>query len=344
MRVLKLKHPSNDPLILLESVDEPVISSNQILVRVAAVGLCYHDIAVMNGTLTRGVKDNVILGHEISGTIVEIGSDIKDLEIGQNIVTSLNSFCDSCEMCLANRDYRCQYAQGFGHGIDGGLSEFIKLAPQHVSVIPESHNLIEACLYACPIGVSNDALKLNDSYGRGDTVVIFGVGGGLGVHAAQIALSKGANVISLTSSPNKLEKLEQLPVGQVFLMDEFLNIPDLIFALTEDQGAKVVFNPVGSQVFLTGLESLSNRGNMIVTGEILGKPVNFNLAEIIFRDAKILGSSGVGKIGIQEAVNLVDEKQVTPIIGKQYGFSEISEAYRAVKNKEIIGRAVIIPD
>ena len=76
----------------------------------------------------------------------------------------------------------------------------------------------------------------------------------------------------------------------------------------------------------------------------MGKSVNFNLSEIIFRDAKILGSSGVGKIGIQEAVNLVDEKQVTPIVGKQYGFSEISEAYRAVKNKEIIGRAVIIPD
>ena len=344
MKVLTLKNPGNEPLLLVESVDDPVISSNQILVRVAAVGLCYHDIAVMNGTLTRGVKENLILGHEISGTIVEIGSDIEHLEIGQNIVTSLNAFCGYCEMCMTNRDYRCQNAQGFGHGIDGGFAELIKLAPQHVSVIPESHNLIDACLYACPIGVANEALNLGDSFRIGDTVVIFGVGGGLGIHAAQIALSKGANVISFTSSPNKLDKLEKLSVGQVFLIDDFLNIPELVFALTEDQGAKMVFNPVGSQVFLNSLESLSNRGKMIVTGEVVGKPVNFNLAEIIFRDAQIFGSSGVGTNGIRDAINLVDEKQVTPIIGKQYGFSEISEAYSAVKNKEIVGRAVIIPD
>ena len=92
MRALTLKNPGQDPLLVVESVQDPVVSANQVLVRVAAVGLCYHDIAVMNGTLTRGVKENVVLGHEISGTIVEIGSGVENLQIGQKIVTSLNTF------------------------------------------------------------------------------------------------------------------------------------------------------------------------------------------------------------------------------------------------------------
>jgi len=344
MRALTLKNPGQDPLLLVESVQDPVISANQVLVQVAAVGLCYHDIAVMNGTLTRGVKENVVLGHEISGTIVEIGSGVENLQIGQKIVTSLNTFCGLCEMCMTNRDYRCQNAKGFGHGIDGGFAELIKLDSHQVTVIPESHNLIGACIYGCPIGVANEALKLQESFEIGDTVVIFGVGGGLGIHAAQIAVSKGANVISFTSSPNKLESLEKLPVGQVFLIDDFLDIPELVFALSEDKGAKVVFNPVGSAVFLNSLQSLSNRGKMIVTGEVYGNPVKFNLAEIIFRDAKILGSSGSGRSGIKDAITLVDENIVTPIVERQYGFSDILEAFYAVQNKEIIGRAVIIPD
>ena len=141
-----------------------------------------------------------------------------------------------------------------------------------------------------------------------------------------------------------MESLEKLPVGQVFLIDDFLDIPELVFALSEDQGAKVVFNPVGSAVFLNSLQSLSNRGKMIVTGEVYGNPVKFNLAEIIFRDAKILGSSGSGRSGIKDAITLVDENIVTPIVERQYGFSDILEAFYAVQNKEIIGRAVIIPD
>ena len=83
---------------------------------------------------------------------------------------------------------------------------------------------------------------------------------------------------------------------------------------------------------------------MIVTGEVYGNPVKFNLAEIIFRDAKILGSSGSGISGIKDAITLVDENIVTPIVERQYGFSDILEAFYAVQNKEIIGRAVIIPD
>ena len=60
---------------------------------------------------------------------------------------------------MTNRDYRCQNAKGFGHGIDGGFAELIKLDSHHVTVIPESHNLIGACLYGCPIGVANEALN-----------------------------------------------------------------------------------------------------------------------------------------------------------------------------------------
>ena len=81
-----------------------------------------------------------------------------------------------------------------------------------------------------------------------------------------------------------------------------------------------------------------------MTGEVSGKPVKFNLAEIIFRDAKIFGSSGVGRAGVKDAITLVDENIVTPIVERQYGFSDILEAFHAVQNKEIIGRAVIIPD
>jgi acryloyl-coenzyme A reductase len=342
MKSLVLQSAGLNPIFEIEDRDYPHLPDNGVIVKVRAIGLCYHDISIIDGTLSRGVKNNLVLGHEVSGSVVDVGNDSLGLEIGQKVVVTLTSSCGTCEKCCSGADYRCDKAFGFGHGIDGGMSEFIAVDSKNVIPVPAEHDLISASLYGCPMGVAVNSLSMVPQITEQDKVVVFGVGGGLGIHAAQIAVSKGAEVISFTSSEHKYVQLEKLPIGQLFLIDDGLDVAELVFAMTEDHGADIIFNPVGSAMFEQGVQSLANKGHMLITGEIKGKNLSVNAAELIFRDAVIMGASGANAHNIRQVIKLVSDHKIRPVVGAEFGISEILEAITKIKSKEILGRSVIV--
>ena len=132
MKSLILKEPGQSPDIRVFDIPEPILTSDGVIVKVAAVGLCHHDISVMDGTLRRGTKADVILGHEISGTVVDIGDDVSSVGMGDRVVTTLTSSCGVCAICRSGNDYLCKYGFGYGHGINGGFAEYIAVGEQNL--------------------------------------------------------------------------------------------------------------------------------------------------------------------------------------------------------------------
>ena len=106
MKAALLKEVGLKPVIEVIDVDDPVAGDENVVIKVEAVGLCNHDVAVMKGILRRGVKENIILGHEISGTIVDTGIVGDGFSLGDRVVTSLTNFCGECESCLTGASYR----------------------------------------------------------------------------------------------------------------------------------------------------------------------------------------------------------------------------------------------
>ena len=343
MKSLVLKESSAIPILEVMEVSEPTLSSGEVLVQVAATGLCHHDISVMDGTIRRGTKRNVVLGHEISGTVIQINDDTKGIKVGAKVVTSLTNHCGECSYCEANREYMCQKSQGFGHGIDGGFSQRIALKVTNLIELDPSMDLLEACLMACPIGVALRALHDVARVKEGDDVVIFGIGGGLGIHLAQIAAAAGANVLGFTTHTKKLEKMASIGFEQVFLHQDGVDPSDLVMAFTEDKGADIVVNPVGSAVFTSGLRSLANNGCMVLLGEIKGESVAVNPAEIIFRDVSIVGCKGADMHHIETAIRMVSMGNIKPIIDSVFSFDEVLIAYDRVKSGLSLGRVVLVP-
>ena len=343
MKAVILKKAGLEPL--LEVVERPVpnLKSTQVLVRVGAVGLCHHDISIMDGTIRRGVPENIVLGHEIAGNIVEIGSDVSDRTPGEQVITTLTSSCGQCEMCLKGSEYRCVYGLGFGHKLDGGLTEFIAVDARNVFPVSSNISVVEASLVACPIGVSVKALYDLAEIKSGQTIVVFGAGGGLGVHALQVASDVGTNVIAFTTSPHKLGELEALNIGQVFLSEDGIDPSELVHAFTEDRGADIVFNPVGSALLHSSVSSVALSGKILILGEIERPSASINVTELMFRDASLIGSTGADLLNIEKAISLVESGSVKPIIGSTLGFEDLLEAYTLVKRREPIGRIVLQP-
>ena len=244
MKSLILKEPGEIPEFQVVDAPEPTLVPQGVIIKVAAAGVCHHDISVMDGTLRRGTKKNVVLGHEISGTVVDVGSEIEDFHLGDKVVTTLTTSCGVCDICIDGQEYICEYALGYGHGIDGGFTEYLLVKEQNL-VNVGSLDLIQSALLSCPIAVTIKALFDKTLLKSRESCAVFGAGGGLGIHAAQIAQSVSDNSMAFTSSPNKLEKISQYGIEQLFLLDDGIDPIDLVMALTDEEGVNVTFNPVG---------------------------------------------------------------------------------------------------
>ncbi|MCY3638388.1 MAG: alcohol dehydrogenase catalytic domain-containing protein [Chloroflexi bacterium] len=343
MQALVVNSQSDAPRLEQRELPMPVPKPHEIVVRVAACGICYHDVAVVNGTLRRGVKPDVVLGHEVSGYVHEVGDGVTAIQPGERVVTALTTFCGECLRCTAGNQYRCVRGRGFGHGLDGGFAQYMLVPEASAIPIPDNIDIVDAALFGCPIGVAINALEDAAQLRSGETALVVGAGGGLGVHLAQVAAAMGARVFAITTSPDKLGALETLQGVEALLAESELDFSEIVLALTEDNGSDVALNPVGSALFNSCLASMAQFGRMVVLGEVAGRAARFNLAELLFRDAIITGATGASPRHIYKAIDLVSSGAVQPVVSQQCTFDDAAMAIEDMQAARTFGRVAIIP-
>ena len=342
MRALILERPGSPAALSFVEVPDPEPGPGEALVQVAACGFCYHDLLAMKGVLRRGVKPRVILGHEVSGTVVRVGEGVTMVRAGDRVVTLLTSACGGCDRCLQGREHRCRHGEGIGHGRDGGFAEYVVVSEFGLAPVPDSLDLNTAAFFACPMGVALQALQGAAQVRPGETVVVTGAGGGLGVHAVQLAAALGGRVLAVTSSPSKAAPLAELGAAEV-LETGPLDFSEIVLAFTEDQGADVIIDTVGSALFPSTWRSLAQYGRWVLLGEVAGGPVELDPAEVIFRDARILGSSGVSRALVQQVAEMVSRGPAKPVVGRTLPLEEAAAAAELLAQRGVLGRVLLVP-
>ena len=340
MRALVLEQPGRPPVLAVKQLPTPVPGPHEVLVEVAACGFCHHDLLVMAGVLRRGVKPGVVLGHEISGVVADTGTAVTSLCPGDHVVSLLTDACGQCGRCRSGREHRCLYGTGIGHGKDGGFAEYAAVSESSLVPIPPELDLVQAALFACPMGVALRAAQSVARVGPGDTTVVTGAGGGLGVHALQIAAALGGRVLAVTTSPDKLGTFASLGAEEILHSDE-LDFSELVLALTEDRGADVVLDTVGSPLFPSTWRSLAQFGRLALLGEVAGGNVALNLAEVIFRDAQVLGSSGVSRREVAQVADMVASGNLTPVVADTLPLAEADAAFQLLAGRKVLGRLAL---
>ena len=342
MRALVLVQPGSPTNTSLTEVPDPVPGPEEALVEVEACGFCHHDLLVIKGLLRRGIKPGLILGHEISGTVLRVGDGVTLVATGDRVVTLLTNACGRCDRCRQGREHRCRYGEGIGHVRHGGFAQYVVASQFSLAPVPDDVDLATAALMACPMGVSLQALQGAAQIRPGETVVVTGAGGGLGVHAVQLGAALGGRVLAVTSSPEKVPRLAELGAGEV-LETGPLDFSETVLALTEDQGADVVIDTVGSALFPATWRSLAQYGRWVLLGEVAGGPVQLEPAEVIFRDAQILGSAGVSRAQVVQVTDMVSRGLVKPVVGLTLPLEEVATAFDLVSNRTVLGRVLLVP-
>lgn len=286
-----------------------------------------------------------VIGHEITGEIVEVGAGVTGLRLGDPVIAYYYLFCGRCRRCLANLEPLCERSGGnVGKDCDGGYAEYIKLPAHNFLRLPDGIDYRAAPAH---IGVICDALATPYKVNRrarirpGETVAVFGAGGGLGIH--QIMLSKwaGARVIAIDTAAGKLDACRQAGAEAVVNAAR----DDVIQALrdlTAGQGVDVAIDYVSATATLEqAVQALAVKGRMVTLGGA-GKVFRADAHQMLLKELELLGSRYVTRAEILEVLDLVVRGEVWPIVTDIRPMAEAEALHERVEQGAVIGRAALL--
>ena len=334
-----LHEPGPPEAFSLEEVPRPAVGADDILVKVKACGVSFRDVVERNGTYRRDVAYPLIIGLEIAGVVEAVGADVADLRPGDRVCSKAFSSCGHCRYCRTGRETTCLKRQP----VRGGYAEYVAL-PQDAWVrFPAELAFEAACTLGPGAGVALNAVRDTAKVRLGDTVLVTGATGGVGLPTVQLAKLAGARVIALTRSQDKAPALIAAGADEVVTAAGGEDFSKQVRALTGGEGADVVIDNVGSRVFAAAFNSLALHGRYAFVGQLFGEEISINPARIFFKRAQLVGVGSVSRAQLGDVIGLAAAGKLKPLIGKVMPLSEVAEAHRLVESSAVVGRVVLVP-
>jgi D-arabinose 1-dehydrogenase-like Zn-dependent alcohol dehydrogenase len=249
-------------------------------------------------------------------------------------------FCGVCRYCLGGRQDLCRNSRVLGESGGGGYAEFTCVPARNAIRMPDGLDMNAAALAVCPVGTSVRAALGVAKIGPGDSVLITGAGGGLGLHQIQVAKSVSARVIAVTSSEAKADIVREAGADEVVISPD-LKFSREVWQRTGKQGVDAVLENVVTGTFGESLRSVAQNATVVVLGNIGTKPVEFDPGLIIARRIHIAGSGNATYEDVHRALHLLATKAVKPFIGKVLPFPRASEGHAMIERREVAGRVVL---
>jgi acryloyl-coenzyme A reductase len=346
MKAMVVRAPGGTDVLKMETIPDPEPSPKDVVIRIDACGVCFHDIVTRNGTLKFGVQMPCILGHEISGIVVDTGRDVRNFKKDDRVATVQRyHICGACRHCRMGRETLCPERKFTGDwGLVGGYAEYIAVEDDNVALVPDGVALQDASIVACAIGTILNAMREVGKLAAGERALVTGAGGGLGMHAVQLARLAGAFVIAQTTSPEKADQIRALGAHEVIVHARGEDFSGAVKKVTDGQGVDVVIDNVGSQLFEPIRRSMGIGGRWILIGQLTGQFVPFNPAQLFLKNVSMLSATSTTRRQLEDCLSLVARGAVKPIVSLALPLEQAAQAHELVEAGKAVGRIVLRPN
>jgi len=328
--------------LILEDVPVPQPGPDEALIRVKACAVDQFDLTIRDGKFPTA-KTPIILGHEIAGVVESVGANVDNIQPGDRVTSTLYLTCGRCRYCLTGRETICADFKGYvGIHTPGAYAEYTTIPAVNLVKLPESISFPEGSVIANAIGTPYHALTKRARLQPGERIIVTGAGGGVGVHAIQLARMMGAFVMAVDIGGEKLALARDLGADTVFDASSG-DFSAAAREWTNGEGADVVLELVGTKTFESSLKSLARGGRMVIVGSHTGPILSASPQAMITNEWEILGSRNVTKRELAEVVAIVAAGRVKPIVTGTYPLEEAETLHARLRKQEIIGRVVLEP-
>lgn len=328
-------HGYGQPL-QIEQVPVPTVGPGQILVQVAACGVCHTDLHAIDGDWPVKATLPLIPGHEGVGTVVAVGPGVTHVREGDRVgVPWLYTACGHCEYCYSGWETLCHAQQNTGYSVQGSFAEYVLADPDYVGLIPDALSFMEAAPILCAGVTVYKGLKETEVK-PGEWVVISGIGG-LGHLAVQYAKAMGMHVVAVDISPDKLQLAQE--VGADLVIDATKEDPAAVVQAKLGGAQGVLVTAVSRMAFAQGVGMLRRRGTLALVGLPPGE-FDVNIFDVTLNRKTIRGSIVGTRQDLTESLAFAADGKVR-VHHRTERLENINQVFTDLKAGQIEGRIVL---
>jgi alcohol dehydrogenase len=331
--VILKQHGAIDSLEYVTDFPDPAVTADHVVIRVKATSFNYHDIFTVRGMPGIKVPLPMIIGLDMAGEIIAIGSGVSGWQPGDRVlVNPLNK----------NKGL-------MGEMMHGGLAERCLVAAHQLIRMPDKVTFEQAASLPVAYGTAHRMLITHKTVEPGEKVLVLGASGGVGTGCVILAKLLGAEVIACAGSADKARRLHELGA------DHVINYQEVDFSKwaiekfgkpqrrSYDGGVDVVVNFTGGDTWLPSLKCVKRGGKILVCGATAGFDPKEDLRYIWSFELKVIGSNSFYDENLKALMDLIQQNKIKPVIDAVMPLEKAAQGLKLIESRVVFGKVVICP-
>jgi NADPH:quinone reductase-like Zn-dependent oxidoreductase len=330
-------------LAITDVPDAPVPQAGEVRVAIRAAALNHLDLFVAGGLPGSGLRFPHVVGADGAGVVESVGPGVTAVRPGDRVLLNPGVSDYSCEFCRAGEHSLCVAYKLLGEHLPGTMADLVTVPALNVARIPDlSPELTwaEAAAFSLVTLTAWRMVVTRAQLKAGETVLVWGIGGGVSLTALRIAKLLGARVIATSSEDAKLAEARRLG-ADVTLNHRTQKVSQEVRAATHRRGVDVVVENVGEATWPESLRCLGRGGRLVTCGATSGPNVALDLRRLFWHHWTIMGSTMGNAREYAEIVRRLGEGQLRPIVDRVYPLARVRAAYERLRKGEQLGKVVV---
>jgi NADPH:quinone reductase-like Zn-dependent oxidoreductase len=340
MKAVLLESHGTPEALSSAEVPDPHPAPGEVLVRVRACALNHIDLWLRKGIPGQAVSFPHILGSDIAGEIAALPGPVEGLAFGQRVMLSPGTSCGRCQPCLSGIDNACRRYRILGVHLPGGYAELVRCPAANVIPIPERLSFEEAAAFPLVFLTAWNMLVRRAGLRRGEDVLVWAGGSGVGMAAIQVAKLLGARVIATAGTEAKLARARELGADHVVSHHQG-DVVEAVKRATDKKGVDVVIEHVGQASWERSIRSLAHRGRLVTCGATTGFDASTDLRYIFAKQLSILGSYMGTKADLLEVARPFLDGRLKAVVDTVVPLADARHAHALLESGTPFGKVVL---
>ena len=313
---------------------------DDVRVRVHAAALNHLDLFVLAGMPGATIVPPWIMGADAAGIVDAVGADVRGVKVGDPVVVNPGISCRNCEFCLAGEQPLCPRFQLLGEHRTGSFADHLVVPAANLRPIPAGSDMVTAAAFTLVTLTAWRMMVTRAAVQPGETVLIWGIGGGVAIAALQIAKARGATVWVTSSSEDKLAKARALGADETFDHSR-VDVAREVRARTGKRGVDVVVDNVGQATWKQSLGALGRSGRLVTCGATSGPVVETDVRRLFWNQWSIMGSTMGNDAEFDAVVGELRAGRLLPPVDSIHDLEHGREAFERLASGRQFGKVVL---
>ena len=341
MRALTLTALGGIEHLALGEVPDPEIRApDEVRIRIRTAALNRLDLFVAQGLPKFSLPLPHVVGSDGAGVVESVGAAVSGIDVGERVMLDPGIACGECNACRSGDHPLCERYAILGEHRAGTIAEYVVVPAANVAPVPADMSWVDAAAFPLATLTAWRMLATRARLTSGETVLIWGAGGGVAQAAIQVARHFGARVIATSSTPEKLELARRL--GADHVIDHATDdVVAEVKRITGRRGAHVVVDSVGERTWQQSLRCLARGGRLVTCGATSGPMVELDVRRLFWHQWSLLGSTMGSREEFRAIVRLAHAGKFRPHIDRVLPLASAVEAFRLLSEGKQSGKLVI---